>query len=133
MNGVWPSWVMHSWSSPVQSPSPSSTAKAAGEPSVQSLHKARISVSLVGSKVAMMGLILRPLIPPCSLTWFTKKLMALVCSPNSSSLANPSLPAKEVRDTTGKTTLIWCLVTPRFEVLAELTGEGPLDVDPPPY
>ena len=71
MKGVWPSWVMQSWSSPVQSPIPSSTAKAAGEPSVQVLHSARIWVSLVGSKVVMMGLILRPLIPPESLTCLT--------------------------------------------------------------
>ena len=71
MNGVWPSWVMQSWSSPVQSPIPSSTAKAAGDPSVQVLHRARISDSLVGSKVVMIGLILRPLIPPASLIWLT--------------------------------------------------------------
>ena len=97
---------MQSSSSPVQSPIPSNTAKTAGDPSVQSLHSARMSVSLVGSKLAMMGLIFRPLIPPLSLMWFTKRLMALVCSPNSASAANPSWPAKELRATTGKTTLM---------------------------
>ncbi len=132
MNGVWPSWVMQSWSSPVQSPSPSSTAKAAGEPSVQVLHSDRISVSLVGSKLTMMGLIFRPLIPPLSLICLTKRSMALVCSPNSTSAANPSLPASELRATTGKTTLMVCLVTPRDEVLAELTGLGPAGPPLPP-
>ena len=43
---------------------PSSTAKAAGEPSVQVLHRARMDDSLVGSKVVMMAWIFRPLIPP---------------------------------------------------------------------
>ena len=57
--------------------------------------------------------------------------MALVCSPNSASEANPSLPASELRDTTGKTTLMRGLVTPRDEVLAVLTGLGPEPVVPP--
>ncbi len=49
MNGVWPSWVTQSWLSPVHAPIPSTTAKAAGDPSVQVLHNARMSASLAGS------------------------------------------------------------------------------------
>ncbi len=71
MKGVCPSWATQSSLSPVQSPMPSITAKAAGDPSVQVLHSARMSVSLVGSNVAMIGLILRPLMPPESLIRFT--------------------------------------------------------------
>jgi len=52
--------------------------------------------------------------------------MALVCSPYSASSANPSFPARELSDTSGKTTLMLFAVTPRDEVLAELTGEGPV-------
>src|SRR6202050_2680701 len=115
---------MQSSLSPVQSPMPSRTANAAGEPSVQVLQSARISVSLVGSKLVMMGLIFRPLIPPLLLIWLTKSSMALVCSPYSASSANPSCPASELSDTSGKTTLMLCAVTPRYEVLAELTAEG---------
>ena len=51
--------------------------------------------------------------------------MALVCSPNSASWAKPSLPASELRDTTGNTTLMVWSVTPRDEVLALPTGVGP--------
>src|ERR1700677_2428735 len=54
--------------------------------------------------------------------------MALACSPNSASAANPSCPARELSATTGNMTLMVLLVTPRLEVLAELTGLGP---DPP--
>ncbi len=64
MNGVRPSWVMQSSLSPVHAPIPSSTAKAAGEPSVQVLQSDRMTASLVGSKAVMIGLIVRPLIPP---------------------------------------------------------------------
>ncbi len=71
MKGVWPSWVTQSWLSPVQSPIPSSTVKAAGDPSVQVLQSARMFDSLVGSNVVMMGLILRPLMPPASLICLT--------------------------------------------------------------
>src|SRR5271165_2087686 len=124
MKGVWPSWVTHSSLSPVQSPRPSRTAKAAGDPSVHVLHNARISVSLVGSKSTMMALIFRPLIPPVSLTCLTKSSIAFVCSPNSASAANPSRPASELRDTVGKTTLMLSPVTPRLDVLAVLTEEG---------
>ena len=56
--------------------------------------------------------------------------MALVCSPNSASEANPSWPASELRDTTGKTTLIVLPVIPRVEVQAELTGLGEEPEDP---
>ena len=106
MNGVWPSWVMHSSLSPVQSPSPSSTAKAAGDPSVHVLHRARMAASSVGSKLVMMGLIFRPWIPPVSLICLTNSMMALDCSPNSTSEANPSLPAREFNETRGNTTLM---------------------------
>src|SRR5580658_3982327 len=126
MKGVWPSWVMQSSLSPVQSPRPSNTAKAAGDPSVHSLHSARIDASLVGSKLTMIGLIVRPLTPPVLLICLTKSLMAFVCSPNSASWANPSCPANELSDTTGKTTLILDLVTPLDDVLAVVTELGPL-------
>ncbi len=128
--GVSPSWVTHSSLSPDQSPTPSSTAKAAGEPSVQVLHRARMADSLVGSKLAMMGLIFRPLMPPALLIWLTKSWMALVCSPYSASLANPILPASEVSATTGSTRLMVCWVTPREDVLAWPTGVGPEPVEP---
>ena len=117
MKGVWPSWVMQSWLSPVQAPSPSKTEKAAGGPSVHVLHSARIPVSLVGSYPVMMALILRPLIPPARLICLTNSWMALVCSPYSASSANPSRPASELSATTGKTTLMALPETPRAEVL----------------
>src|SRR5713226_5955719 len=63
-SGVLPSCVTHSWSGPVQAPMPSTTANAAGLPSVQSLHSDRMLDALLGSKLAMMALILRPLMPP---------------------------------------------------------------------
>ncbi len=87
--------------------------------------------SLVGSKVVMMGLIFLPLMPPASLICLTKKLMAWFCSANSGSWANPSRPANELSDTTGKATLMLSFVTPRVEVLAVLTEEGePLELPP---
>ena len=69
--GVWPSWVTQSSLSPVQVPIPSTTAKAAGLPWVHCLHSERISVSLLGSKLTMIGLIFRPWMPPLALIWFT--------------------------------------------------------------
>ncbi len=81
-----------------------------------------MSASLVGSKLVMIGLMVRPLMPPLSLICFTKSWMASVCSPNSTSEANPSLPASELRDTTGNTTLMLFALTPLDEVLAWLTG-----------
>src|SRR5580658_6934768 len=132
MKGVWPSWVMQSSLSPVQSPRPSNTAKTAGDPSVHFLHRARIDASLVGSKLTMIGLIFRPLIPPVSLICLTKSVMAFFCSPNSASSANPTCPANELSDTTGKTTLILDLLTPRDEVLAVRTElSAPVDVGGP--
>ena len=77
----------------------------------------------------MMGLIFRPWMPPSLLTCFTKSVMALVCSPYSASSAKPSLPASELSDTTGKTTLMACWVTPRLDVLAELTGASEARVE----
>jgi hypothetical protein len=45
-------------------------------------------------------------------------------------VAKPSCPASELRDTTGKATLMLWAVTPRVEVLAELTGDGFAPEDP---
>ena len=83
--------------------------------------------SLVGSKKVMMGLILRPLIPPLLLISFTKRLIALPCSVYSTSPANPSSAESACRFTTGNTTLISVAVTPRALVLALVTGVGPDD------
>ncbi len=54
----------------------------------------------------MMGLILRPLMPPSALAAFTKVWMALFCCANSASPANPKFDARVVRFDTGKTTLM---------------------------
>src|ERR1039458_5783494 len=112
MQGVWPSWVTQSSLSPVHEPIPSSTAKTGGEPSVHCLHRARMADSLVGSKVTMMGLIVRPLIPPASLMSLTKVWMAAFCTPNSVSPAKPKFDARLVRFDTGKATVIELAVTP---------------------
>src|ERR1700680_1496551 len=109
---------MHSWFSPRQSPRPSTTAKAAGDPSVHVLHNDRMLDGLSGSKVVMIGLIVRPLIPPASLICLPWSRMAFSGSANSRSEANPSLPANDDRETIGKTTLMLSLVTPRVDVLA---------------
>src|SRR6202035_1587672 len=132
MKGVLPSWATQSWSAPVQAPSPSSTAKAAGLPWVQSLQSERMDCSSVGSNMEMMALILRPLIPPVVLMLLTKRLMALTCSPYSASSAKPNRPCNEFRLTTGKTTLMLVLVTPRVLVLAWLTGVGAAPATPTP-
>ena len=77
-------------------------------PSVQSLHSARISTSLVGSKLTISASIMRPWIPPESLICLTKSLIALVCSLYSRSPAKPKLDANEERLDTGKTTrMLW--------------------------
>src|ERR1700674_4707295 len=107
---------MHSSLSPVHDPSPSSTANTGGLPSVHCLHKARIPDSFVGSKFTIMGLIVRPLMPPASLMAFTKVWMAAFCTPNSVSPAKPKLDASDVRFDTGKTTLMEVAVTPRLLV-----------------
>ena len=126
MKGVWPSWVMQSSLSPVQSPMPSNTAKAAGDPSVQVLHSARIDVSLVGSKVVMIGLIFRPLIPPAVVDLLDEELDGLGLLSELGVLGESLLSGQRVEghhredDIDGR-----CVVTPRDEVLAELTGEGP--------
>src|SRR5271166_462132 len=57
--------------------------------------------------------------------------MASACWPYSTSWAKPNLPARELRATTGKTTLIALADTPRDEVLARSTGTGPA-TDPAP-
>src|SRR5271156_3160134 len=78
--------------------------------------------SLVGSNWTMIGLILRPLMPPALLIWFTKRWIAGTCSLYSLSSAKPSLPARLFMATTGKTTLMVVGVTPRLLVLACVTG-----------
>ncbi len=125
MKGVWPSWVMHSSLSPVHDPSPSTTANTAGFPFVHCRQSARISASLVGSKVTMMAWILRPLMPPWALAAFTNTLMAFFCSPNSMSPAKPKFEARLVRLEMGKTTLMVLLVTPLLDVLALLRAAIP--------
>src|SRR5579864_5509871 len=116
MKGVWPSWVMHSSLSPVHEPSPSSTADTGGLPSVHCLHRARMADSLVGSMFTIMGLIMRPLMPPASLMAFTYVWMAAVWAPNSLSPEKPKLDANDVRFEIGKTTLMEVAVTPRLLV-----------------
>ena len=118
IKGVWPSWVMHSWLSPVQVPIPSSTAKTGSPPSVHCLHRARIPVSLVGSKLTMSASIFLPWIPPLSLISLTKSLIALDCSLYSTSPAKPKLDASDDRFETGNTTLMLLLVTPASLALA---------------
>ena len=49
----------------------STTAKTGGLPSVHCLQSARMPASLVGSKGTIIGLILRPWIPPALLIWVT--------------------------------------------------------------
>ena len=72
--------------------------------------------SLVGSKFTMMGLILRPLIPPASLMSLTKVWMAAFWAPNSVSPSKPKFDARLARFDTGKATVIELAVTPRVLV-----------------
>ena len=67
---------------------------------------------------------MRPWIPPALLISLTKRLIAFVCSPYSTSVAKPSFPASELRFTIGNTTLMEVAVTPRVLVLAFDTGVG---------
>ncbi len=113
---------MHSWLTPSNVPSPSRTANTGGLPCVHCLHKARSSSGLVGSKLTIMGLILRPLIPPASLTWFTNRVIALVCSPYSASDSISNWPSILAKEMIGKTTLMAPAETPRALVLAWDTG-----------
>src|SRR5579862_5956173 len=130
---------MHNWLSPVQVPTPSSTAKAGELPSVQSLHSDRISASLVGSKLTICGSIIRPWMPPASLISFTKSLIALVCSLYSMSPANPKLDASDDKLDSGKTTLMLWAVTPAVLELActgvaevsAVDAPGRLEDEPP--
>src|SRR5580698_4260495 len=101
---------------------PSTTAKTAGLPWVHCWHSACMLASLVGSNWVMIGLILRPLMPPLLLIWFTKRWIAGICSLYSLSSAKPSFPARLLMATTGKTTLMVVAVTPRVLVLAWLGG-----------
>src|SRR3984885_850029 len=121
-SGVWPCWATQSWLSPSQVPTPSITAKTAGLPGVHCLHSDCMLASLVGSNWTMIGLILRPLMPPALLIWFTKRWIAGICSLYSLSSAKPSFPARLLMATTGKTTLMLVAVTPRGLVLAWETG-----------
>ncbi len=124
--GVWPSRVTQSSFTPSNVPSPSRTANTGGLPWVHCLHSARCSSTLVGSKGTIIALILRPLMPPSSLIWFTKRLMALVCSPYSASDSISYCPSMLANEMIGKTTLMVLAVTPRALVLASLTGVGAL-------
>ena len=65
--GVWPWRVTQSWLTPSKVPSPSRTANTGGLPWVHCLHSDSSSSGFVGSKLTIIGLILRPLIPPASL------------------------------------------------------------------
>ena len=71
MSGVCPCWVTQSWLSPVQVPMPSITANTGGLPWVHCWHSACMLALLVGSKLTIIGLILRPLMPPPLLIWST--------------------------------------------------------------
>src|ERR1700691_2826655 len=70
----------------------------------------------------MIGLILRPLMPPLLLIWFTYRWIAGICWLYSLSWAKPSFPARLLMATIGKTTLMLVAVTPRVLVLAWETG-----------
>ena len=50
---------------------PVDTAKTGGLPCVHCWHSDCMLASFVGSKVTIIGLILRPLMPPALLIWFT--------------------------------------------------------------
>src|ERR1700749_2132777 len=121
-SGVCPCWATQSWLSPSQVPMPSTTAKAAGLPWVHCLQSDCMLASLVGSNCTMIGLILRPLMPPALLILFTKRWIAGICSLYSLSSAKPSFPARLLMATTGNTTLMLVAVTPRVLVLAWLGG-----------
>src|SRR6202044_2142293 len=121
-----PCWVMQSWLTPSHVPSPSTTAKTGGLPWVHRLHSACCSFGFVGSKLSIIGLILRPLMPPASLIWFTKRWMAFVCSPYSASDSISNSPSMLVNEMIGNTTLMASDETPRVLVLAWVTGVGPL-------
>ena len=104
--GVWPSRVTQSWLTPSKVPSPSRTANTGGLPCVHCLHSDRCSSGFVGSKPTIIGLIFRPLMPPASLIWSTKRWMALVCSPYSASDSISNWPSMLLNEMTGKTTLM---------------------------
>src|ERR1700722_5985322 len=120
--GVCPCWVMHNWLFPVQVPMASMTAKTGGLPMVHCLQSAFMPAVSVGSKVTIIGLMLRPWVPPAWLIWLTKRWMALCWSPSSLSSYRPSRPAILLSEMTGKTTLMAWAETPRVLVLAWLTG-----------
>src|SRR5271155_1805344 len=117
---------MQSWLTPSHVPSPSTTAKTGGLPWVHCLHSACCSFGFVGSKLSIIGFILRPLMPPASLIWFTKRWIAFVCSPYSASDSISNSPSMLVNEMIGNTTLMALDETPRVLVLAWLTGVGAL-------
>ncbi len=78
--------------------------------------------SLAGSKEVMIGLMVRPLMPPEWLIWSTNRSMAFTCSVYSTSPANPYVLLSAWRLTTGNATLMVWAVTPRALVLAWVTG-----------
>ena len=73
----------------------------------------------------IIGLIVRPLMPPVALMCWTKRSMAFTCSLYSTSPAKPNWPARAWRFATGNSTLMECAVTPRVLVLAWVTGVNP--------
>src|SRR6202034_3800940 len=117
---------MQSWLPPSHVPSPSTTAKTGGLPLGHCLHSACCSFGFVGSKLSIIGLILRPLMPPASLIWFTKRWIAFVCSPYSASDSISNSPSMLLNEISGKTTLMVVAETPRELVLAWVTGVGAL-------
>src|SRR5271155_4348807 len=87
-----------------------------------------MSDSLVGSKLEMIALILRPLIPPLALISFTYSLIAFACSVNSKSPENPIWLDSAWWSATGNTTLMVLPEMPLVLVLAWSTGVTPLGV-----
>ena len=71
ISGVWPCWVTQSWLSPCHVPMPSTTANTGGLPWVHCWQSDCMLALLVGSKLTIIGLILRPLMPPALLIWLT--------------------------------------------------------------
>ena len=106
MSGVWPCWVTQSWLSPVQVPMPSTTANTAGLPWVHCWQSDCMLALLAGSKLTMIGLILRPLMPPRVVDLVDvevdgRRLLVVLLV-----LANPNRPASLLTATTGNTTLM---------------------------
>jgi hypothetical protein len=65
-----------------------------------------MATSLVGSMFTITGLIIRPLMPPLSFIWPTKRSIAFVCSLYSTSEEKPRLEESAVRLETGNATVM---------------------------